>query len=134
MHRYIALIHKDADSCYGVMFPDFPGCAAAADSLDDALTEAREALSFHVEGMRLDAAEIPEPRTLDQIKAAAEDWIDWDNATVAIVPLLPPKGESVRVNLNLDRNLLNAVDAVAEKTGQSRSAFVARALENALEA
>ena len=133
MHRYIALIHKESKSCYGVMFPDFPGCVAAASTLDKAMDEAREALAFHVEGMRRDRLNIPAARTLERIKADDEDWIEWKNATVAAVPLLPPKGESLRVNLNLDRHLLLAVDAVAKKVGQSRSAFVARALESALE-
>src|ERR1019366_9905965 len=36
MRYYIGLIHKDADSDYGVSFPDFPGVATAGTSLDDA--------------------------------------------------------------------------------------------------
>ena len=36
MRQYIALIHKEADSDYGVSFPDFPGVGTAGASLDDA--------------------------------------------------------------------------------------------------
>jgi predicted RNase H-like HicB family nuclease len=36
MRYYIGLIHKEADSDYGVSFPDFPGVATAGKSLDDA--------------------------------------------------------------------------------------------------
>ena len=38
--HYIALIHKDADSGYGVSFPDVPGVIAGADTLDDAIAQA----------------------------------------------------------------------------------------------
>jgi predicted RNase H-like HicB family nuclease len=30
MRYYIGLIHKDANSDYGVSFPDFPGCIQSA--------------------------------------------------------------------------------------------------------
>lgn len=133
MDRYIALIHKEKGSSYGIMFPDFPGCVSAADTSDEALHMGREALAFHVEAMRRDGERIPKPRSLEALRRAKEDWIVWQDAIVASVPLLPPKGNPVRININLDENLLAAVDAATKKTHQSRSAFVARALETALE-
>ena len=42
---YIALLRKEADSDYGVEFPDLPGCVTAGISLDDAAAMAREARS-----------------------------------------------------------------------------------------
>jgi len=42
---YIAIIHKDPDSDFGVSFPDFPGCITAGRTLDEAKEMAREALS-----------------------------------------------------------------------------------------
>ena len=51
MPHYVALIHKDADSDFGVSFPDFPGLATAGHTLDEARAMAEEALAFHVEGM-----------------------------------------------------------------------------------
>ncbi|TIV05731.1 MAG: CopG family transcriptional regulator, partial [Mesorhizobium sp.] len=36
MRHYIGLIHKDADSDFGVSFPDFPGVITAGTSLDEA--------------------------------------------------------------------------------------------------
>ena len=47
--HYIALIHKEPDSGYGVSFPDVPGVTAVADTLDDALREASVALGFAFE-------------------------------------------------------------------------------------
>ncbi|HZT26863.1 MAG TPA: type II toxin-antitoxin system HicB family antitoxin [Pseudolabrys sp.] len=37
MPHYIALIHKEADSSYGLSFPDVPGVIAAGDSIDEAM-------------------------------------------------------------------------------------------------
>jgi len=49
MPRYIALVHKDVDSCYGVSFPDWPGVVAGGDTIDEALQQAAEVLSFAAE-------------------------------------------------------------------------------------
>ena len=44
MRPYIALIHKDANSDYGVSFPDLAGCITAGVTLDEARGMASEAL------------------------------------------------------------------------------------------
>ena len=49
MTYYIALIHKDADSCYGVSFPDVPGVFTAGDTIDEAMQQASEVLEFAAE-------------------------------------------------------------------------------------
>ena len=59
--HYIALVHKDPDSNYGISFPDFPGAVTAARSLDEALERAGEALAVHFEGMAEDGEPIPPP-------------------------------------------------------------------------
>jgi antitoxin HicB len=51
MPHYIALIHKQADSCYGVSFPDVPGVTTAGDTIDDAMQKAGEVLDFRGEGL-----------------------------------------------------------------------------------
>ena len=48
---YIALIHKDANSDYGVSFADLPGVISAGRNLDEARRMATEALAFHLKGM-----------------------------------------------------------------------------------
>ena len=64
MTHYIALIHKDADSCYGVSFPDVPGVFTAGDTIDEAIQNAAEALAFAAEDWSdLNGAEFPAPRT-----------------------------------------------------------------------
>jgi predicted RNase H-like HicB family nuclease len=67
MTDYIALLHKDKGSDYGVSFPDFPGCITAGKTLEEARRMAAEALAFHIEGLIEDGEAIPGPSTLDAI-------------------------------------------------------------------
>jgi predicted RNase H-like HicB family nuclease len=69
MTIYIGLLRKDADSDFGVDFPDFPGCITAASTLEDVRVMAREALGFHIEGLIEDGEPVPEPRTLAAVMA-----------------------------------------------------------------
>ena len=64
MTPYIALVHKDSDSAFGVQFPDVPGCFSAADSMDDLVGNAMEALSLWAEDEAL-----PEARSIEEIVA-----------------------------------------------------------------
>src|SRR5450759_1466292 len=62
--EYIAYLHKDRKSDYGVSFPDFPGCVTAGKTLDEARRMAVEALSLHIEGMMESGEAIRGPSTL----------------------------------------------------------------------
>ncbi len=127
MSHYVALLHREADT-YGVSLPDFPGCISAGESLDDALRQAAEALAFHVAGMEEDGLPIPPPRSLEAIRAAGEDWITWEEAIVALVPLLPPPEIYQRVNVKLPKRLLAEIDAVS----RNRSGFLEQAARESL--
>ena len=59
MVTYIAFLHKDSDSDFGVSFPDFPGCVTAGATLEEARQLAGEALGLHIEGMNEDGETIP---------------------------------------------------------------------------
>jgi predicted RNase H-like HicB family nuclease len=61
MRHYIALIHKDADSDYGVSFPDLPGVVTAGSDLGEARKMAFEALAFHLAGLAEDGEAVPQP-------------------------------------------------------------------------
>lgn len=71
MGHYIALIHKQTDSDYGVSFPDLPGCVTAGATMDEARALAVEALALHLEGMSEDVEPIPEPSSLDDVMSNA---------------------------------------------------------------
>ena len=64
---YVAIIHKDPDSDFGVSFHDFPGCITAGRTLDEAKALALEALTGHIEVMRDTGEAIPAPSTFDEV-------------------------------------------------------------------
>jgi predicted RNase H-like HicB family nuclease len=128
MPHYVALIHKEPRSDYGIMFPDFPGCVSAGSSIDEVIRQGTEALAGHVALMRRDGDAIPAPRTLEGIRVAGEDWIEWEGSVAVAVPLLPAPGRAVRINVTLDERLVAEIDAVTS----NRSAFLANAARKAL--
>lgn len=88
MPHYIALIHKDADSSYGVSFPDVPGVITAGDSIDDAMQKAAEILEFAAEDWndRDGSKHFPTPRTIDELRADPVFQEDAADAVIAAVP------------------------------------------------
>jgi len=125
--RYIAFIHKDPDSAYGISFPDVPGCISAGDTIDEAVHNAVEALSGHVRMLEADGDPVPEPRDFDAIMADESLAVDREGAMTTVVPLVRDRGSTMRVNVSFDLGLLEAVDATARERGQTRSAFLASA-------
>ncbi len=69
---YPAVIDKDADSDFGVQFPDFRGCVSAGGTLDEAVLGAHEALAGHVALMVADGDPLPEPTPLEAVAAKHE--------------------------------------------------------------
>ena len=128
MVHYIALIHKQNDSDYGVSFPDFPGCVSAGVTLEEARRMGAEALAFHIEGLVEDGEPLPEPSTLDAIMR------DPDNreGVAILVPALL-KSKSVRVNVTLPEDALRAIDSYAERHGYTRSGFLVSAAKQMME-
>jgi predicted RNase H-like HicB family nuclease len=90
MAGYIALVHKDEGTSYGVSFPDVPGCIAAGDTFEEAIADGAEALALHFALMKADGDAIPEPRSFDQLRRDPE-FID-DSAD-AIVTMVTPRTE-----------------------------------------
>jgi len=72
MAGYIALVHKDAGTSYGVSFPDVPGCISAGDTFKEAVGNATEALSGHLALMRTDGDPIPAPGSFEELKRDPE--------------------------------------------------------------
>ncbi len=122
MTAYIALIHKEPKSDFGVSFPDFPGCITAGRTLDEARALAPEALAFHIDGMIEDGEAIPEPSSLEEIMQDRENR----DAVAVIVEVPPRHPKVVRVNVTLPEDELAAIDRFAESHGMTRSALLMR--------
>ncbi|MFN3162852.1 MAG: type II toxin-antitoxin system HicB family antitoxin [Pseudohongiellaceae bacterium] len=69
--KYAIVIEK-AESNYSAYVPDLPGCIATGDSIDSVEQQIREAIQFHIEGMREDGVELPEASSrVDYVHVAA---------------------------------------------------------------
>jgi predicted RNase H-like HicB family nuclease len=125
MTEYIALIHKDPDSDYGVSFPDFPGCITAGATVDEARRMAERALAFHIAGLVEDGETVPQPSPLEQVMGDPENR----NAVAIFVPMR----KNVRVNISVPADVLAEIDRYAESRGLTRSDFLTEAAKRALE-
>jgi predicted RNase H-like HicB family nuclease len=69
--RYAIVIEK-AEGNYSAYVPDLPGCIATGATVEEAEAEIREAIIFHVEGLREDGLAIP----------PSESTVDYVDVTV----------------------------------------------------
>jgi predicted RNase H-like HicB family nuclease len=117
--QYIAYLHKDKKSDYGVSFPDFPGCITAGSTLEEARKMAVEALSLHLAGLQEDGEEIPEPSTLDDVQN--------DPAMKGAVAFLVEADEherTVRINITARESQIAEIDKRAKAARLNRSAYM----------
>ncbi|MCC7346937.1 MAG: type II toxin-antitoxin system HicB family antitoxin [Variibacter sp.] len=127
MH-YVAVIEKEPDSAFGVWFPDVEGCFSASETLEDAVANAGAALRQHVEALESAGGAAPQARSADEVlrdddvRAAAAG-----GAVLFAIPLLADAGRTVRINISLDKALVDQIDSAAAKRGLTRSAFLAQA-------
>jgi predicted RNase H-like HicB family nuclease len=128
MRNYIAIVHKDPDSDFGVSFPDFPGCITAAETLDEARENAVEALALHIEGMLEDGDTIPSPSSLDEVMA---DSINREGVAI-LVPAPVKNLRTVRVNITMPEDILESIDVHAKAHGFTRSGFLVSAAKKAM--
>lgn len=89
MNGYIAIFSKDADSIWGVHFPDLPGCTSAGSSMGEAVANASKALRLWAE----DEAELPLATPLDDLRKRPDVQEDFASGGTAIyVPLIVVTG------------------------------------------
>jgi predicted RNase H-like HicB family nuclease len=119
--NYIALIHKEESSDYGVSFPDFPGCISAGETLEQAKKNAQEAVIGHINILKEMKKQVPAPSTLEEIMSNPENR----SAIAFLVEV--PSHHTVRINITLPEDVLSIIDRRARRLNLSRSAFLAQA-------
>src|SRR5258707_13509569 len=117
---YIAYLHKDSKSDFGVSFPDFPGCVTAGRSLEEARRRAPEALAFHIAGMLEDGQKIPKLSKMDDLAGDPNR----QNAVAFLVSTDFTKTKTVRVNVTARENQIEMIDHLARRAGMTRSAYM----------
>jgi len=63
MKRYAVVIEQGPDNLSAYV-PDLPGCVTTGKTVEEIERNIREAIGFHLEGMREDGEPIPEPTTV----------------------------------------------------------------------
>jgi predicted RNase H-like HicB family nuclease len=127
MRYYYAVVHKDRDSAFGVHFPDVPGCFSAADAVQDIVPNAIEALTLYFEDEAM-----PEASPLDHVREVASEDLA-EGAFILMVPYIQNSGKLTKVNLSMDRAMVDAIDHEAGMRKLTRSAFLAQAARNEIE-
>lgn len=129
MRNYLAVVDKDADSAFGLWFPDVPGCFSAADEEADIVSNAVEALRLFAEDEIL-----PSPSPHEAI-VSREDVREAlaQGAYLLSVPLIEADTAVVRANVTFERGMLRAIDDAARRMGVTRSAFLASAARDKIE-
>lgn len=61
--RYAVVIEK-TEFNYSAYVPDLPGCVSTGDTLETVETNIREAIRFHLDGLREDGVPVPEPSAI----------------------------------------------------------------------
>lgn len=127
MVRYYPAVIEAATKGFGVYFPDIPGCTSGGDTLEDAMRNAEEGLQGHLDLLAGDGQDIPAPSDLAAVQ------VDADVAVAALVLVRAEiAGRSVRVNITMPEETLQAVDTYAKRHGYNRSNFLAYAARRAM--
>lgn len=121
---YPVYVHQEGQSAFGLIFPDFPGCFAAADEASEIPQAAQEAVEAHFHG---DADPIPGA-------SSPADWKDDDGYQggfwmLVDIDLSRINARAVRLNISLPERLVHRIDEEAKQRHMSRSAFLALAAE-----
>jgi predicted RNase H-like HicB family nuclease len=56
------IVLEKGESSYGAFVPDLPGCVAAGKTRQETVQLIKEAIEFHIDGLKADKQEIPPPQ------------------------------------------------------------------------
>jgi len=118
----------DEKHAHGIEFPDFPGCFSAADDWLDINRVAKEAVECHMAGENLP---VPTPTALEKLAGDPR----YEGGVWMLVDLdvrrIDPSPQ--RVNISLPGSLLTQIDEYAQTHHLSRSGFLAKAAQEAMD-
>lgn len=129
---YPAILEKTRQG-YSVFFPNLPGAISAGKDYEDAIKNAKECLSLHLYGMLHDKESIPKPSHISVVIKKLEK----DDLVALIEPDIfkvkaQQEDKAVRVNITLQKSLLEAIDAKAQQLHINRSALIQKAAREAI--
>lgn len=120
-------IFSYSDEGISIEFPDLPGCLPCADTTEEAVSNAKEAMGLHLFGMEEDNDSIPEPTSITDIKLES-------NQVLMLIEVFMPmmreaiQNEAVKKTLTIPRWL----NVIAEKNKINFSQVLQAALKEKL--
>ncbi len=128
---YPVYVHVgNVKEAHGVTFPDFPGCFSAADEWSDLPAAVQEAVEAHFHG---EPESVPAPTPLESLvhNPAYQDGGVW---MLVDIDLSRIETRPVRLNISLPSRLVQQIDAYASSHHMTRSGFLAKAAQQAMQA
>lgn len=125
-YAYLAVLSYDDDGI-SIEFPDLPGCLPCADTEEEALRNAQEALGLHLYGMEQDGDPIPKPSSIHSLNLAP------DQVATLVSVYMPLVRSQVR-NVSVKKTLTIPawINALAEEQHINFSAVLQDALKERL--
>lgn len=120
------------DDGWDAIFPDLPGCVSQGETALEAMKNAKDALALHVEGMIAEGLELP-PQS--ELNIPNKEWvadIRMQSPVYALLETVIP-GRNVRVDITMDRALVERLDSAAAREGTTRSGYLAQAVREKLQ-
>jgi predicted RNase H-like HicB family nuclease len=62
--RYTVIVHNAEEGGYWVEVPSLPGCFSQGETIDEAMSSARDAIECHIQGLKIDGQQIPKEEVL----------------------------------------------------------------------
>jgi predicted RNase H-like HicB family nuclease len=91
MKYYVSVCVPLASGQWRAFFPDVAGCDAEAESLQEAIAHAADALTQYAVALNGNEPGLPLPRDLSEIRSdgnwASTHGVDWSAAVVTMIPL-----------------------------------------------
>ena len=129
--QYFVGVLDGGDDTWGVRVADVPGCVGAGGTPEAAIADATEALRDVAEYKRKGGFSLPVATPLATVVASGEIG---PGESAVLIPLVLDSGRTVRANVTFDAGLLEAIDEEASRRGLTRSAFLASAAREKIEA
>lgn len=127
----IAIEPGTKKSAFGVVVPDLPGCFSAGDTVEEAFDNVREAIDAFCEILAEDNGELPKTRPMSEWQKDAQ-FKGWTWGVVE-VPIEKYFGPAEKINITVPARVLKRIDEYARKHGETRSGFLVRAAEKAMQ-
>lgn len=124
--RFPLIVVKEADSSYGGILPDFPGCYPMGSTLDELLDNVQDAIETWMLGE--DPEVFPQPSLLEDVQQLQEA----QGHVLLLVDIGIDFLDSTpqRINITVPRYALGLIDKAAKARGATRSAYL---VQSALE-